>query len=175
MAQREIKGGAVKGILNSVKIKWGEQGLKSAMQYTGINTMPKSSEWISLKQMYMLLEWIDKEHGERYIISVGRSMPKNMAGDLKFMFASFMSFERMLKRVQKEISKMLFKGNGVIIKKLKDREVIVTLKDVNVYEKSCLLWKGALLGVMDASKIKGKVDVIKSESVTDCSFRVTWQ
>jgi len=175
MVQREIKGGAVKGLLNTIKIKWGVQGLESAMQYSGIRAMPKNSEWLPLKQMYMLLEWIDKEYGERYIISVGRSMPKNMAGELRFMFSSFMSFERMLKHIQKEISKMLFKENGVIIKKLNDREVLVILKDVKIYEKSCLLWKGALLGVMDASKTRGKVDVIESESVTDCSFRVTWQ
>ncbi len=140
MAQREIMGGAVKGILKSIKIKW-----------------------------------VDKEYGERYIVSVGRSMPKNVAGELRFMFASFMSFGRMLNMVQKEISKIMFKGNGVTIKKLKDREVIVTLKDVNIYEKSCLLWKGALLGVMDASKSSGKVELIESESATDCSFRVTWE
>ncbi len=175
MDERKIRGGAIIGLLDSIKIKWGMQGLEDAMKYANIESMPKNGEWYPLEKMYKILEWIDKNHGEKYIIAVGRSMPRHMAGDLKFMFAQFIGFERMLKRVQKEISKMMFKDNGVTIVKNEKREAIVTLKNVNTYEKSCLLWKGALLGVLDLSKTNGNVDVISGKDDLDCKLKVKWE
>ena len=173
MEGRMIKGAIFNGYLSFIKKKWGNEGVRKAMEYVKVKQEPKDGEWVSLEKTYGLLDWIEKEHGRDYIVDAGKWMMKGMGGDFKFMFAAVMGFERVLNRVQKDISKLLFKGNGVEI--VKDRKsATIRLKDFRMGDTSCLAWKGALLGVMEVTKTKGDVEVLDSGNENDCLVRATW-
>ncbi len=173
MEGRMIKGAIFNGYLSFIKKKWGIQGVNDAMEHVGVKNEPKDGEWVSLEKTYGLLEWIEKEHGKEYIVDAGKWMMKGMGGDFKFMFAAVMGFERVLNRVQKDISKLLFKGNGVEIHK-DGKRATIRLKGFKMGENSCLAWKGALLGVMDVTKTNGTVEVMDSGNDTDCLVDAKW-
>ncbi len=173
MGGKLIKGAIFNGYLAFIRKKWGKNGEERAMEYVGVRTAPRDGEWISLEKAYGLLDWIEKEHGREYIPEAGRWMMKGMKGDFRFMFASLMSFERALKKVQKEISGLLFKGNGVDID-INGREATIRLKDFRMGELSCLAWSGALKGVMDATKTEGDTEVTDSGNESDCLIKAKW-
>ena len=90
------------------------------------------------------------------------------------MFATLMSFEKIIKRVQKEISSMLFKGAGVTVDIQGKGKAIIHVHRINTYEKSCLFWKGVLSGVLRMSKSNGEDVQVDSPSKEDCKFEVKW-
>ena len=173
MEGRMIKGVIFNGYLSFIKKKWGKEGMNRAMEYAGMKQEPRDGEWVSLEKTYKLLEWIEKEHGRGYIVDAGKWMMKGMGGDFKFMFAAVMGFERVLNRVQKEISKLLFKGSGVEINK-EGKTATIRLKGFKMRETSCLAWKGALLGVMEVTKTRGTVEVMDSGNEMDCLVKAEW-
>jgi hypothetical protein len=173
MDERKVKGAVANGYLKFIKRKWGVQGMKNAMEYAGMKQEPKDGEWVSLKSTYALLEWIEKEHGKEYIVEAGKGMMKGMGGDFKFMFAVVIGFERVLDKVKKEISTLLFKGSGVEINK-EGKSATIRLKGFKMGDVSCMAWKGALMGVMDVTKTKGTVEVLDSGNDEDCLIKAMW-
>ncbi len=168
-----IKGVLANGYLKFIKRKWGIEGMNNAMEYAGLKQQPKDGEWVSLKKTYALLEWIEKEHGKDYIVEAGKGMMRGMGSDFKFMFAVVVGFERVLDKVQKEISKLLFKGKGVEIHK-EGKSATIRLKGFKMGETSCLAWKGEPMGVMEVTKTKGKVEVLDSGNEEDCLVKAEW-
>ncbi len=174
MDERLVKGAIVNGYLAFIKEKWGVLGLNSAMKYADIEKQPKDGEWISLSKTYMILEWIEKNHGREHVVEAGKWMIRGMGGDFRFLFASVMGFERMLEKVKNNISSLLFKGNGVEINK-EGNEATIRLKGFKIGEMSCLSWKGALMGVMEVTKTKGEVKVLDSGNDEDCLIKAKWE
>ncbi len=173
MDEKRAKGAVANAYLKFIKKKWGMDGVKKAMEYAEIKENPKDGEWFSLKKTYALLDWIEKEHGKEHIVDAGKGMMKGMGGDFKFMFAVVVGFERVLDRVQKEISELLFKGASVEINK-KGKSASIRLKGFKMGEMSCMAWMGALMGVMEVTKTKGTVEVLDSGNNEDCLIRATW-
>ncbi len=174
MEERRVKGTMVIGLLKYVKRKWGNKGLEEAMKYSGILQIPRSGEWVDLDTMYRVLEWINSKYGESYVLDAGKSVPRYIVGDIKYMFASLMKFEKILKNVPNEISALLFKGGMVTVEKIGDRKADITVRNVDTKSQGCKFWKGALLGIMEMTKTSGEVQEITPNEKYDCKFDVKW-
>ena len=173
MENRMIKGAVFNAYISFIKKKWGKDGVANAMKYVNMKEKPKDGEWISLKKTHGLLEWIEKEHGSEYIVEAGNWTMKGVSGDFRFILLSIMNFERALDKGPKNISKVLFKGSEIEIQK-DGKKAVIKLKGLKIDERSCLAWKGALLGVMDVTKTNGTVEVMDSGNDTDCLLYAKW-
>jgi len=173
MEVRKIRGSLVNAYLSFMKKKWGQQGMDEAMEHAGLADAPKNADWVELETAYALLDWVADTYGEEYVMEVGRNVPKHMAGDLKFMFASVIGFERLIKRARKEFSILILKGEGASVD-VGNKEATIHLRDFRINDRSCLVWKGMLLGLMEITRTPGQVEILESDSEDDCRFRATW-
>ncbi len=148
-------------------------GYEEALKYARIQNLPKDGDWFSMEIAYKLVDWVVEKHGINYVLAMGREMPSSVGGELKFVFASLIGFERVLKRVQTDIPKMMFKGAEVHVEFKSKEKAIVTLENVRISDVSCQLWHGALEGFMRKTKTEGRVKDIISEENT-CAYEVMW-
>ncbi|NPA75148.1 MAG: DUF2378 family protein [Euryarchaeota archaeon] len=169
----KIRGAVVKGYLAFIKRKWGIQGLEDAKSEVGLTGEISEGNWYPIETACALVDWVGKHHGERYIVEMGREMPKNIGGELKFVFAALIGFDRLLKRLQRDIPSMMFKGAEVVVTRNGKKNVDIELKHVRVSDNSCLLWKGALEGMLAATRTKGSVKQLPTDE-DSCKFNVTW-
>ena len=135
MEERRVRGNIVNAYLSIMKKKGGQQGMDEAMKYAGLMNIPKNAEWVELKTAYALLDWAADTYGEEYVIEVGKNVPRHLGGDLKFMIASRIGFERMIKRAQKELSVFIFEGEGNTVD-VGDKEAAILLRGFRLNERS---------------------------------------
>ena len=174
MSDRKVKGTLMNAFLAFIKKKWGLHGVERALEYAGMTRAPKNGEFVAMAKAYRLLDWIAEAQGEEYILQAGKELPKQMGGDLKFMLGSVMGFERLLKRVPREISKVAFGEDHVKIN-IDGRSAQIFLKGFRMDEKSCIFWKGVLLGVMGITKTSGTVEIKESDNEKDCVLKAVWE
>ncbi len=173
MSEVMVKGSVVNAFARFIKRKWGVYGYDEAMKFAGMKELPKDGDWVPIAQAYRFVEWVRDNHGERYIVEMGRTMPSVMGGELKFVFASILRFEKLLKKVQKDIPAMMFKGAVVTVDVHEGKEATVSLKGVRAIPEACLLWKGALEGLMHRTHKRGDVREVEAPEDT-CSYRLSW-
>ena len=171
MDEKKAKGVVANGYLKFIKRKWGIEGLNQAMQHAGIKEAPKDGEWFSMLKTERLLEWIDRNKGMKYVIEAGRYTAKDM-GIFRYMFASIIGIERLLRRAQNTYSTIF--NYGRIEMEMASKKAKITFRDAKVTEYSCMAWKGALHGLMEVTRSHGSVKHLEPENPEDCAFEMQW-
>ncbi len=171
MSEKMAKGAVLNGYLKFIKKKWGLAGLQEAAKYAGIEENPKDGEWIPAEMSTSVLMWIKEKKGEKYVIEAGKYASTDL-GVFTYIVASFMSVEKFIRRAR-DTYKTLFNYGEFIIEE-GDKKATITIKNAREPEPSCLAWEGALLGILEITKTKGKVTPIEPDSEEDCKYVVEW-
>ena len=136
--------------------------------------VPKDGQFIDMAKAHRLLDWVVEAHGEEYLLEAGLSLPKQMGGDLKFMLASALGFDRILKRVPREISKLTFGEDSVDVS-VDENSASIRLKGFRMDDNSCVFWRGVLIGVMKVTRTSGEIEIAESGNEQDCLLNARWQ
>jgi hypothetical protein len=171
MDERKAKGVVANGYLKFIKRKWGIMGLNQAMEYAGIKRELKDGEWFSMTKTDKLLEWIGRNKGMEYVKEAGRYTAKDM-GIFRYMFASIMGIERLLKRAQDAYRTMF--NFGMIDMEIEGKKARITFRKARLTEYSCIAWEGALQGLMEVTHSHGTVKHLEPENPDDCAFEMRW-
>ncbi|MFW6304799.1 MAG: hypothetical protein ACOC1V_03370 [Candidatus Saliniplasma sp.] len=172
MADKKIRGDLIKGYFSSVKKFWGEKGLKKCEEYLGVEEKDlKGSVWYPLKYHKKMHEFLSNR-GEKYVIMAARHTTQNL-GMLAYL-VQFVSIKRLLKKAPKSYYDTFNFGDIEI--DIGENSALVKLDDVMFAETSCLAWKGAFLGALDATNTKGTVEIIDHEDKgdEDCFIKIEW-
>ena len=167
-----VKGAVVNGYLKFVKKKWGLAGVQEAARYAGITENPKDGEWVPATTATKVLEWIRDNKGIKYGEDAGRYASTDL-GVFTYIVASFMSFEKFIKRAQ-ETYKTLF-NYGEFIIDLHPNDAVIVIKNARNPEPSCVAWKGAIEGIMKITRTNGTVEPVKPDDPEDCKYVLKWE
>ncbi len=171
VAEKMAKGAVLNGYLKFIKKKWGIDGLQAAAKYAGIEENPKDGEWIPAEMATSALTWIMENKGEKYVVEAGRYATTDL-GVFTYIVASFMSVEKFIKRAR-DTYKTLFNYGDFVIEE-GNNKAIITIKNAKHPEPSCLAWEGALQGILEITKNRGKVTPVEPDNEEDCKYVVEW-
>ena len=171
MDEKRAKGVVANGYMKFIKRKWGIEGLNQAMEYAGIKRELRDGEWFSMTKTDKLLEWIGRKKGMEYVIEAGRYTAKDM-GIFRYMFASIMGMERVLRRAQDAYGTIF--NFGKIDIEMNGKKAKITFRDARLTEYSCMAWEGALQGLMEVTRSHGSVKPLEPQNPEDCAFEMQW-
>ncbi len=146
--------------------------MRSAREYAGIPENLRDGDWISMKKTETLLEWIDKNKGLDYVKEAGAYTGKDM-GIFKYLFASVMGIENLLKRAEYNY-KTIFNFGEISVDLKDNKEAVVTIKEAQTTPYSCIAWEGALNGLMEVTRTNGTVEPVKADN-GDCKYVLKWK
>ena len=170
--KKMVKGAVMNGYLRFVKRKWGIEGVKEALKYVGMDVNPKDGEWIPAEMATSVLMWIKENKGEKYVVEAGRYASTDL-GVFTYIVASLMSVEKFIRRAR-DTYKTLFNYGEFIIEE-GDNKATITIKNAKHPEPSCLAWEGALQGILEVTKTKGKVTPVEPDNEEDCKYEMVWE
>ncbi len=165
------KGAVLNGYLKFVKKKGGIEGLQEAAKYVGMDENPKDGEWIPAEMATSVLMWIKEKKGDKYVVEAGRYVSTDL-GVFTYIVVSFMSVEKFIRRAR-DTYKTLFNYGEFIIEE-EDNKATITIKNTREPEPSCLAWEGALQGILEITKAKGKVTPVDPDNEEDCKYVMEW-
>ncbi len=172
MDNRKCKGAVINGQLKYIKKKWGQQGLKEAMSFAGFSRAPRDGEWIPISKNHLLYEWLIKNKGRKQVYEAARYTAMDL-GIFSFIF-SFVGMEKLLEKARLNY-KTLFNYGDIVIEKLGERKVKITMKEVGTEKFICDIWEGAIRGLMDVTKSGGTINRTTPDESIDCVYIVRWE
>ena len=172
MDQRKCKGAVINGQLKYIKKKWGDEGLKNAMGFAGIQRTPRDGEWLPINSNHLLYEWIIKNKGRKQVYEAARQTAMDL-GIFSFIF-SFVGIEKLLEKARLNY-KTLFNYGDIIIEKLGERKAKVVMKGIGSENFLCDVWEGAIRGLMDVTKSGGVLSKTTADGPEDCAYILRWE
>ncbi len=171
MDNRKCKGAVINGQLKYIRKKWGQDGLKDAMNFAGLSRAPRDGEWIPISKNHLLYEWLIKNKGRKQVYEAARHTAMDL-GIFSFIF-SFVGIEKLLEKARLNY-KTLFNFGDIIIEKLDERKVKVVMKGVGTEKFLCDVWEGAIRGLMDVTKSGGTISKTTADAPEDCAYILRW-
>ena len=162
MNERLMKGGVMLGYFNFIRHKWGEGSVAECIEATGVDP-GKLKEEISYpgKMDERVLRWISETKGMDYVQELGVHAVKNL-GELSYL-VKFVNIRNLLMKFQENYHDTFQYGElSVLMDKAGKRSTII-MKNCNSQEESCMAWLGAFEGMMELTRTKGTVKLIKRQ------------
>ncbi|MCK5309994.1 MAG: hypothetical protein KAJ64_05045 [Thermoplasmata archaeon] len=162
MSERMMKGGVMLGYFNFISHKWGEGGIAECIEATGVDP-GKLKEEISYpgEMDEKVLRWISETKGMDYVQELGVHAVKNL-GELSYL-VKFVNIRNLLMKFQENYHDTFQYGElSVLMDKAGKRSTII-MKNCNSQEESCMAWLGAFEGMMELTRTKGTVKLIKRQ------------
>jgi len=172
MDNRHCKGSTVNAKLKYIKKKWGLLGMEEAMKFAGLSKAPKNGEWVPIRKEHLVMEWVVKNRGRKYIRDMGKHTSTNL-GIFGLIF-SFVSMEKLLERGRLNY-KALFDFGDVVTENLGERKAKVTIKDYGTKDYMGDIWEGAIEGLMALAKVSGTVTRTDADGPADLAYILSWQ
>jgi len=172
MNNRHCKGSTINGKLKYIKKKWGLLGMEEAMKFAGFSAAPRDGEWVPSRKDHLVMEWVIKNKGRKYIYDMGKYTAMNL-GIFSFIF-SFVGVEKLFERGKLNY-KTLYDFGDVVIENLGERKAKVTFKDYGTEDYLGDIWEGSLEGLMALVKASGTVTRTDADGPADWAYILRWQ
>ncbi len=162
MSERMMKGGVMLGYFDFIRNQWGEYGITECIEATGVDPGKLREEVGYPSEMdERVLRWISEIKGMDYVRKLGVHTVKNL-GELSYL-VRFVNIKNLLMKFQDNYHDTFQFGElSMLMDKFGKRATII-MKDCNSQEESCMAWLGAFEGMMEVTKTKGTVRLVKRQ------------
>ena len=174
MTESRVKGSVINGYLKYVERTWGKEGYEKCLasaKLTGLEL--KDGQWYPYTMEQGVITWISKNYGMESVRKAGRHTVKNL-GFMAYL-VRFASIETMLEKAQQSYYEAY--DFGKVDMKISGKRAVASMKDVSAIPENCEGWIGALEGLLEMNKKKGRVIQIKCQLKGDaqCEYEMTWE
>ena len=176
MSERRLKGGVILGYLDFIKRQWGQEGVDECMNSIDmdIGTL-KAEKFYPGKLDEEVLKWISSTKGEEFVKKTGNHTVKNL-GNLAYL-VKFVNMKYLLKKAKENYEDTFDYGEISVLCDDYGKKAVVIMKDSNKIKESCMAWEGALEGMMEVTRTKGTVKMVKCQMKGDIydEFILDWE
>jgi len=150
------------GYFDFIRKQWGQDGLDECIEATGIDP-----DRIKVEVSYpgamdeLVLKWISETRGIDYIRKMGIHAVKNL-GELSYL-VKFVNLKTLLMKFKDNYHDTFQFGELSVLADNIGKRATIIMKDCNAQEESCMAWLGAFEGMMELTRSKGTVKLIKRQ------------
>ena len=176
MSERQIKGGVLKGYLKFIRYQWGADGLADCESQIGLDLKDIQEEiYYSLEINEAILKWVSEQKGNEYLVKMGNYTVKNL-GVLSYI-VRFANIKFLLRKAKENYTDTFSYGRCSVLTDETSKRATIIFKDTNLIEESCLVWQGALEGMLEITRTKGTVTETKCQvhGAEYCEYLMNWE
>ncbi len=176
MSEQKIKGGVLKGYMKFIRYQWGADGLAECEGQTGMRLNEIQEEkFYSLEHNEAILKWVHNQKGMEYLTRMGNYTVKNL-GVLSHV-VRFANIKFLLRKAKENYKDTFNYGSCSVLTDEKSKRATIIFKDTNIIYESCVVWQGALEGMLEITRTKGNVSQAKCQPHGDeyCEYVMKWE
>jgi hypothetical protein len=170
---RMTRGAVILGYARYIKKKWGKDGIEACQKAIGMPGARIAEDgWYPEAINLKLLHWIADTHGREQVFKAA-AFTINGNGLVAFA-ARIAGIEKVLERGKEDFRRNFNFGDLKV--EIAAKSATLTMTDVANDELDCYSWQGALQGIIDMCKLKGKVEhpTCSYRGGKSCVYEMTW-
>ncbi len=169
-----MRGSVINGYIKFVEKTWGKEGLRRCLADAKLTEIQiKDGVLYPYIMEQGVIKWISKNYGMEYVRKAGKHTVKNL-GLLAYL-VRFTSIETMLEKAKSSYYEAY--DFGKVEMHISGNRAVATMKDVSEVPENCEGWMGALEGLVELTRKKGRVTKTKCQLKGDdhCEYEIVWE
>lgn len=168
-----MRGSVINGYLKYVERTWGKDGMERCRAEAKLTDLDiKDGVLYPYVMEQGVITWISKNYGMEAVRKAGKHTVKNLG--LMAYLVRFASIETMLEKAKTSYHEAY--DFGKVDMKISGNRAVAVMKDVSEVPENCEGWIGALEGLLELNKKKGRVIHTKCQlkGAEACEYEMTW-